>query len=188
MMSIDRKKGFLKFMNKIFERGDYAGRGNEKYTFVTSHYVNCFGHAFFNFRNKYLNKLIRRYPMQLYDFFFYFKGIKYRGDKAYEKITQDMLERIKMTGLEITESDIDEKLEDGEWKVAYYFNFDDREIDFHFLRQEKDGSWSGKFGKSKRVESFEQLPIIYDGRYYLRGIFKIKNPFFEKDKEANLED
>ena len=39
--------------------------------------------------------------------------------------TPQIIERIRETGLKVEECSLDDELEDGQWKVAYYFNLCD---------------------------------------------------------------
>ena len=168
----------IKIMNNIFKRGYMPSRGRVKYNFVSKYFTNCFGHACFNLTNSQLIKLGIN-NVGVWSFFGCF-GLK-TGSDEYIKTAKNKIESV---GLKIEESSLDEKIETNQWKVAYYYHqneyFGD---DFHFLRQEKDGSWSGKFASYKEIEYFDKPPKKYGGEYFLKGIYKITNPYVSVEND-----
>ena len=54
----------------------------------------------------------------------------------------------------------------------YYLSFND----FHFLRQNSDGSWSHKVGYLNRLDKFDTLPNIVNGNYELIKVLEIVKP------------
>ena len=86
------------------------------------------------------------------------------------------------------ECDIDAQPDERQWKVAYYFNLCDEPNqyipDFHFFRQEKDGTWSSKAGKDNRIHIFRRLPQLFEGGYKLQKIYMITNPYIHKENDV----
>ena len=62
--------------------------------------------------------------------------------------------------------------EHGGYKIAFYLSFND----FHFLRQNSDGSWSHKVGYLNRIDKFDTLPNIVNGNYELIKVLEIVKP------------
>ncbi len=197
-------KTYLK-LNKIFRQGYLPSRGGEKYflcnlrkkgkktfnynndvmhtkgDFLYEDYAgitNCFEHACFNLKNEHL---INFNIDDLEDFF----SLPELADEELSRV--EMFDRIQKTiqktGLKVKKCK--EKLEENEWNVAMYVS--QYNIDVHFLLQEKDGSWSGKFGQSRKVDYYSILPLKVQGvfeDYNLFKVFTIENPYIiTKTKE-----
>lgn len=197
-------KTYLK-LNKIFRQGYLPSRGGEKYflcnlrkkkektfnynpdvmhpkgDFLYEDYAsitNCFEHACFNLKNE---QLINFNIDDLEDFF----SLPELADEELSRV--EMFDRvqktIQKTGLKVKKCK--EKLKENEWNVAMYVS--QYNIDVHFLLQEKDGSWSGKFGQSRKVDYYSILPLKVQGvfeDYNLFKVFTIENPYINiKTKE-----
>lgn len=156
---------------------------------------NCLEHAVFNFSDEMLLWLSEKFGENMPKFWSNFSGLASVIDKKPQQqlndTTPQIVERIRETGLEVDECDIDAKPEEGQWKVAYYFNLCDEKgqfiPDFHFFRQEADGRWSSKLGKLSAVAFYDKLPEIFEGGYKLQEIYMITNPYHEKIKDGENE-
>ena len=152
---------------------------------------NCLEHAVFNFSDEMLGWLFEKFGENMPKFWSNFSGLASVIDKKPQQqlndTTPQIVERIRNTGLKVEECDIDAKPEEGQWKVAYYFNLCDEKgqfiPDFHFFRQEADGRWSSKLGRSMQICFYDELPQIFEGGYKLQKIFMITNPYIYKSKD-----
>lgn len=165
-------------LKKIFKEGYLPSRdSSEEYAFIAyqdkdlAEITNCFEHACFNLTNEQLENFDKS------DLENFFSLPKLKNDNlSREQIFEIVIKAIKSTSLNVGKAK--ETLKKNEWNVAMYFSDDD--IDVHFLLQEKDGSWSGKMGKSDRVEHYSILPLKTEGvlsTYTLYKVFSIQNPF-----------
>lgn len=89
------------------------------------------------------------------------------AEKAF-KLDMDVL------GISCRKSSYQEILLPNEWKVILFYDdcFEDS-YDFHFIRQDKDGSWSYKEGMNGRVWAFDGNPenaceLDFVGYYILK--------------------
>jgi hypothetical protein len=92
-------------------------------------------------------------------------------------------EDCKYLGYKVVRAKWDEYKEGGWWKVALYWEMGD----YHWYRQDNDGNWSHKIGKSNISKLDKSGKIITDPRTCNRGnynkfigcflIRKVKNPF-----------
>lgn len=105
---------------------------------------------------------------------------------AFKLITEQLEQKICKTGLLLEECQINDKIEDGQWKVAYYYK-DGDDKDFHFIRQEDDGIWSSKLGSYMEIDHFDTLPLMLGDEYCLAKIYKVTNPYVYKEGEVNKE-
>ena len=111
-------------------------------------------------------------------------------DSSIESAKREMFEFISQTGLIIQK---DKKiLKANERRVALYFTeayskgFGRK--DFHFLFQERNGSWSGKRGcDSNIVDTFPkletELPFEAANKYKLDSVIVIKNPYAPAERQ-----
>ena len=178
-----RKQTLLK-LNKIFKAGyipsrnkkeDYASKDN-----MFKKITNCFEHACFNLTNEQL----KHFDKKDFENFFCLPNLK-NTELSREEIYNIVKHSITSTGLKVKSAE--EELKPNEWKVAMYFS--EHEIDLHFLLQEKDGSWSGKFGELEKVDRFQILPLkIYrtHTEYTLYKVFAIVNPYIFKDSKNGI--
>ena len=173
-------------LNKIFKNGYLPSRDkNEKYNYIAfsgknlAKITNCFEHACFNLTNEQLENF------DLSDLKNFFSLPKLSNDELSQ---EDMFEVVKdaiaSTGLKVKK--MQEQPNNKSWNVAMYFS--DYDIDLHFLLQEKDGTWSGKFGESDIVDHFNILPLKIIGTnvdYHLYKVFTIENPYIKDDNKNN---
>lgn len=74
-------------------------------------------------------------------------------------------------GLKVVESSIDEKICSCEYKIAIYVA---PGTDFHFARQDKDGTWSEKKGWNGPIKIIKTEDVTKNYRdYEFVGIFKV---------------
>ena len=192
---MEKIHGIAKVINKIYQRGYMPSRSMERYRPITTLMVNCFGHACFNLEENDLLNTFQSYDMRrdLHVFFRRFKIGRHYVENA-KDMTQCFQEKIRATGLKVDESSLDENLKDNQWKVAFYFRdeYKDEEgnevsSDPHFMLQTKSGLWTSKMGTiADFVEVFKEPPEKWKD-YTLRGIYKITNPYLEKEVDEENE-
>jgi len=161
----------LKIQN-VFKMGYLPSRGKAPYYFSPVP-INCFGHACFNLTDE-----IMKVANVSNDLFAYRIPSMYSTE---QQISNDLIERVAMAGLDISSCALKEKLNFNEWRVALYFAYTQDGIDdYHFLLQEANGKWSCKFGwDTAKISYFRKLPEIIEPNYKLYGIYKIANPHIE---------
>ncbi len=179
------KKTILK-LRKIFQEGYLPSRYDDEYIFVAyldkdlAEITNCFEHACFNLTNDQLENFDKD------DFENFFSMPKLQNpDLSKSETFKTIIKQIKETGLKVGE--MKENPKKNEWNVAMYFSDDD--IDVHFLIQEQDGHWTGKVGKSPKVDNFSILPLNVSGvfsDYTLFKVFSIENPYCASKDERSL--
>lgn len=189
---VEKNKGVLK-IKKIFALGYLPSRGYQSYLPICKHsqkpyayQVNCFAHACLNLTNQQLEEL------KLDNCDTYIFDIKSYSYQPQEEIQKTFTKRIKRFGLiaEQCEKDyIPEK--ENQWKVALYFGFSRHclDYDYHFLKQEKDGSWSSKIGWGcDELDILSALPDTYNSPsgtdYQLQQTYIITNPHIESKKQS----
>lgn len=74
-----------------------------------------------------------------------------------EEAEKMFLADMKVLGISARKSYLKEKIENGEWKIAFFLKNDD-DYDFHFVRQDKDGKWSEKECINGRVRKLGMKP------------------------------
>ncbi len=178
----------LKKLQKIFKMGYVPDRGNETYRYLindpvnndeifTGKLCNCFGHACFNLKNKQYVE----YEISRKDKFFFYDFINDLKSKNNDEAAKLLLKRIEEVGLSVSPAQSTDKIKDNQWKVAMYFDrisYGKTEIlrDFHFLIQQKDGSWQGKNGFTFNVETYKDLQFYCSPYYALHKVYTITNP------------
>ena len=180
-----------KQLNYIYKRFTPPKRflGDLLYSKEAANIANCLEHAVFNFTDEMLVLLVENFGEDVVKFWSGFNSLCYKFEREPKRqlkdLTNEIIKRINKSGLKIEECDLNDCVKDGQFKVAYYFDFCENDSirpcpDFHFMRQEIDGTWSSKFGRCEKVETFDTLPEIYNESYRLQKIFKITNPYFHK--------
>lgn len=169
-------------LKKIFRLGYLPNRGKEQYSFVSNsaNVTNCFEHACFNLTNEQLKDFNEN---DLKNFFAL--PVLANVDLSREEMFDAVKKEIAKTGLKVKKTA--ENLKENEWNVAMYFsNYD---IDVHFLLQEKNGGWSGKFGQSQKTDHYSFLPLKLVGvltDYKLYKVFTIENPYLSKENKEEM--
>ena len=176
----EKMKRLCDRIKNIYENGYVASRNtNESYSKMIDGYayacdfVNCYGHAVFNFTNKLLGNVVS------FKLFSYFPGITHDSNSKAEERLMALPEQV---GLKVTPWSVERSIEPNEWLVALYFDRNQSK-DFHFLLQEAPNVWSSKLGYTGYVELIcnSKLPEIYcsgfdkNNPYDLYGVYKITN-------------
>ena len=169
-------------LKKIFKQGYIPSRDGMEYSCTSSknfaEITNCFEHACFNLKNEHLIN----FNIDDLEDFFSLPALA-NDTLTREEMFEEVKKAIQTIGLKVKKCK--EELKANEWNVAMYVSQND--IDVHFLLQEKDGSWSGKFGQSRKVDCYSILPLKLQGvfeDYNLFKVFTIENPYINiKTKE-----
>lgn len=83
---------------------------------------------------------------------------------------------MQILGISCRKSSFQETLLANEWKIIlFYDDFFEDSYDFHFIRQDKDGSWSYKEGMNGKTWSFSGNPenvseLDFVGYYILKVV------------------
>lgn len=100
----------------------------------------------------------------------FISGIPYSNNR---KCLIDSLESdLEKLGIDFYDCNPDSKNIHGGYKIALYRSF----IDFHFLRENGDGSWSHKLGYGNKIERFDTLPLIVNRDYDFVKTLEIVKP------------
>ena len=178
-------------LKKVFMLGYCPERKGESYSFVNPYtdinyyqQINCFAHACFNLTNQQITS--NCFEKNDIDSFKNLIDDYWEEDKSIER---KLTTFVRKTGLKIEECSDEEDLEENQWRVALYFFTGYFFRDFHFLLNEKDGSWSSKYGTEDVLEFFENRPdefVVekYGDHYQYYGTYKITNPYAGKNKES----
>lgn len=185
-MAISQFNGMIKKINEILKRG--VVRKNQEYDFKTCFVVNCFGHSVFNFKNEDIIELNSNYQDELNAYFWRFERLseskhQISPNRLCKRAEEDFIEKVELAGLKIEKCKEDDKLEEGQFKVAFYFDLRPGEEDLHFMRQEENGMWTSKAGANFDVEKFDELPWTYKNNFKLIKTFKITNPYLNNEFE-----
>ena len=188
-------KGVIK-IKKLFSMGYMPSRENQSYLAISpktktsyTHTANCFAHACLNLTNEQLDKLnLDRCDTNTFD-------IKTYLYEPIEHMENTFLKRIQRFGLKATPcEDNDLFNRENQWKVALYFGLSPLTLDYdyHFLKQEKDGTWSSKVGwGSTELQLFSSLPDTYispnNVGYSYYKTYIITNPFVEIKNETDTQ-
>ena len=174
-------KSILKKLRKIFKKGYIPSRGYESYEYIpTKFYLpvgqlgNCFTHACFNLKNEHYEK----YKISKSEFESLRNLDTYGG--SIEDIRKELFDFVSKAGLTFEKCEPDTPVKPNQWKVAYYFDIGDWP-DFHFLLQEKNGTWNDKISTTNHMNFYSSAPNrIYhtnESDYYLQGFYIITNPY-----------
>lgn len=179
-------------LNKIVSLGHLPARGNERYDIMHPIYnekngylvncygdlINCFAHACFNLSNE----QILRNNIDTLDMINFSQFVSNR-DATDREIEENLSSFVNATGLRMRTCNPEGLMKSNEWKVALYLCKQPDLRDFHFFLQERDGSWSSKYGyNASELSSLPQLedtyvaPIFHD-KYHYYKTFAIENPF-----------
>ena len=182
------RKPIIKKLQEIIKLGHVPCRGDEYYGKFGG-YVNCFEHACFNLTNKQIESLC------LDDWRLSFRSPFGEFDEnSIEKSREEMFHFVTQTGLKVEKGLPTKILKSNQYQVALYFSkIVNRDIidDFHFLLQEKDGTWSGKCGDmSTNVEHFDSLETVLPhttiSKYVLDNVFTITNPYASEKQSKSV--
>lgn len=88
----------------------------------------------------------------------------YDPPKDNKEAEEAFIADMKVLGINVRKSELQEKMDEGEWKVALYFGYEPDEYldipfrDIHFARQNEDGTWSHKEFKEGPVRQLGLNP------------------------------
>jgi len=186
-----KKVSILK-LKKIVSLGHMPARGGERYDivhpvynekngYVVNYYgdlINCFAHACFNLSNK----QIRENDINPIDMINFSQFVPSKEATDFE-IERNISSFVNSTGLIMRTCNPEGIMKSNEWKVALYLCKQPDLRDFHFFLQEKDGTWSSKYGyNADQLDSLKELPKeyiapIFHDKYDYYKTFAIENPF-----------
>ncbi len=189
----------IKKLSTVYKNGYVASRGRESYRYyvdddgnlAVGDMANCFEHACFNLKNEHFVSLDLN-PYETAQGFGKYGGVfNDRNMVDDDDIRDALFSIVKRVGLEYKLCSPNTFTKSNEWKVAFYLANDPSArlgYDFHFLLQEKNGSWSGKYGwYSNRVDTFDNAPTAFKPdsglKYILQDMYLISNPYAETEKE-----
>jgi hypothetical protein len=148
----------------------YNGLKRDKRKFEKYHNNNCYTYAINQPINPYTNKPYEDYghcqPGYLGG-----KG-KYvfddNGMTNFKKLTDVAKVDLNNLGYEFVESSYEEYIDDNCWKIAFCYS----KNDYHWYRQNKDGTWSHKIGTRKVLYKDHDDKIIRNPETCNRGKYK----------------
>ena len=85
-----------------------------------------------------------------------FSGLEFEFPSSEEDLVQKVFQDMDLLDVDIRISTVDEPLQADEWKIAIYYS----DHDYHFMRQDRDGTWSHKVGYTPFIFS-EKAPTKY---------------------------
>ncbi|MBQ8908828.1 MAG: hypothetical protein IJY90_00850 [Clostridia bacterium] len=182
-------------LRRLLSLGYLPARGNQSYRMVhtstareMTFLVNCVAHTFFNLTNQQLEN------------FDSLDGMNFRGflfeDEDCSVSYKRVIDFVKRTGLNVTNTSFKAPVEDNSWRVAVYFQIDDNGkygADFHFLLEENDGMWSSKEGSFPDLIYYSKPPKILAShhdktkQYKLHGYLRVSNPNIELQNAQNVD-
>lgn len=150
----------------------YNGLQIDQENYIPNGNNNCYTYA--------INQPINPYTKQKYENYGYCQpgylgGKKKEGRKEYlnyeefSRIIEFVNKDLNDIGYEIIKTTYEEYIEDENcWKVALCYN----DYDYHWYRQNIDGTWSHKLGKRQEARNYDESnEIIYDPRVCDRGSY-----------------
>ena len=91
-----------------------------------------------------------------------------------EAIVKLFKQDCEILNLKVSETSLNEPLNENEYKVAVYACVCGSYRDFHFIRQDSNGSWSHKRGWIKPIETYMEEDILRNfGIYQFVKLFKL---------------
>lgn len=185
-------------LNTLVSLGHLPARGNERYDIVHPKYnekngylvncygdlINCFAHACFNLSNN----QIRELDINTVDMVNFSQFVPHRNASDLE-IEKNLTSFVNSTGLRMRSCNPQGIMKSNEWKVSLYLCKQPDIRDFHFFLQEKDGSWSSKYGyNADQLSTLDTLPEryvapIFHDEYYYYKTYAIENPYVKDVKE-----
>ncbi len=185
----------IKSLNEILKMGYLPSRGRELYGRYTCR-ANCLFHSAFNLTNELLDvfdEKTLKHGISAYDY--YFSNL-FGGFNEYDLKTEKerIYNFIRETGLKVDLEKHGEILKHNQYKIAFYAtdNFDDNVMGhagFHFMLQEKDGSWSSKNGNDEvefDVKLENTIPFHFYSKYLLQDVLVITNPYAQTNQIKEL--
>ncbi len=174
----------IKKLSEIYKMGHLPSRDGADYI-TTYNLANCFAHACINLSDEQY-KQFEISEMNSREF-----GNFYGHSE--ESTSKQIIQTLSDAGLIVERCPIDKILKNNQWKVSLYFEFFHTiSRDFHFLLQEKDGTWSGKVGYTRKCQIFNYVPKnIEAGKnfYVYFDTYCLTNPYASTciyDKNKNI--
>ena len=187
-MKVEERRNLLaERLAQFVQIGFIKGRGKEKYTRFTAKYINCLADACLGLTNgqikeyvswQYVDKVHCPSPLGTFQ------------EKDKNKLLEEMFKFLRKTGLSVSPYLEGMSLTQNQRRVAVYFSkaydivdADKRFLskDFHYLYQQPNGIWTGKWGFGRTVKRYKNLPetikMQKDNPYVLYGEFVITNPY-----------
>lgn len=133
------KKRKIQLIRESMKQNRYPLKYESRYSYSDS---NCYSYA-----------LGSRYKEERYsEGYIYNLGSMsgYDPPKDKKEAEEAFMSDMKVLGIKVRKSSLSEETRNGEWKVVLFFDYEFDEIykisfrDFHFARQDEDGSWSHK--------------------------------------------
>ena len=90
-----------------------------------------------------------------------------------EAIVKLFKQDCQVLNLQVTETNLNEPINENEYRVAVYACICRNYRDFHFIRQDSNGSWSHKRGWLNPIETYEKDILKNMGIYDFINIFKL---------------
>ncbi len=87
-----------------------------------------------------------------------------------EEAKRAFIADMNVLGITVEESDLKQKVRNGQWKIVFFFDENDKEHDFHFARQDKNRKWSNKCGIDGPITRLGRIPKHYP-EYTLVGYY-----------------
>ena len=103
-------------------------------------------------------------------FFPYNVGLMQTSFTSHDKCELDLESDLDSLGIKHFDVDYDEPCEHGGYKISLYESDDD----FHFIRENSDGSWSHKLGFSASVEKVKPSKYLFDEYEYVKTLEIVK--------------
>ncbi len=149
----------LAMIKSFVMKGLVPVRGKEKYVF-SGIFVNCFEHAFLNLTNSQLDE-IDAGPKTKNIFGNLSEDASSDAGICAELLEKKMYALASEIGLKIVTAGIKPlKPAKNQWQIALYLS---GLGNWHFVLQERDGTWSAKEGWTQKTSNFDSLPEYYNG-------------------------
>ena len=166
---IRNKKAFSK-LKEIIENGYLPRRYLCHYGDDTRNLTNGLGHCMFNLTDPLLKKFT------LEDRGIFCLGL-HMGEFTAENVEYHFIENAKLYGLTAVECRKNDMTDKRSWKVAIFS--DEFGSDCHFLKEERNGIWTGKLGFYQDLSLYPALPRNIETRnheYTLGKVLMLSNP------------
>lgn len=103
-------------------------------------------------------------------FFPYNIGLMHTFFTSYDRCEFDLESDLDSLGIKHFDVDYEEPCEHGGYKISLYESDDD----FHFIRENSDGSWSHKYGFSNGVEIVKPAKYLFDKYEHVKTMEIVK--------------
>ena len=128
---------------------------------------NCYSYALDIFNPEGISNVIMQLGLNIG---YLSKNLVFKGTP--EKYLYGLAKDFEELNIDSYETSVDLPNCHNGYKIAFYLSFND----FHFLRQNSDGSWSHKVGYLNRIDKLDTLPKTVNGNYELIRTLEIVKP------------